>query len=90
MDSVLIIIIMENPISEIIIKIKGKAKDVIIISKEINLMENSRKEKLKALGNFITQMVIDILDIINMILKMAMGLIIIKMEKDMWENSKKE
>ena len=53
-------------------------------------MENSRKEKPKALGNFITQMVIDILDIINMILKMVMGLIIIKMEKDMWENSKKE
>ena len=46
-------------------------------------MGNLKKEKQKALENFIIQMVIDILDIINMILKMAMGLIIIKMEKDM-------
>ena len=46
-------------------------------------MGNLRKEKPKVLGNFIIQMVIDILAIINMILKMAMGLIITKMEKDM-------
>ena len=46
-------------------------------------MGNLKKEKPKALGNFITRMVIDILVIINMILKMAMGLIITKMEKDM-------
>ena len=65
-------------------------KVVIIIPMVINSLENSKKEKLMVLVNFITQMVIDILVDINMILKMARELIFIKMGKDMLENLKKE
>ena len=65
-------------------------KVVIIIPMVINSLENSKKEKLMVLANFITLMVIDILVDINMILKMARELIFIKMGKDILENLKKE